>query len=178
MGLGRVWLGRFRVLTVVVGVGLALSLTAGCSSKSKSSGLDDDASLSDDKLGGRGSMGEFESRGKVSSGGRFEDVFFAYDAADLDGAGTQAVRANAELLRAEKGRVEIEGHCDDRGTAEYNLALGARRAKSVRDALVGLGISSSRLSTVSYGEELPLCRDANEACWSRNRRSHLVDLTE
>jgi len=178
MGVGRVWLRRFSFLAVVAVVGLAVGMTSGCSSKKKTAGLDDESALSDDKLGGRGSMGEFAKTGKGSSGGRFEDIFFAYDAAELDSAATQAVRYDAELLKAEKGRIEIEGHCDDRGTAEYNLALGARRAKAVRDALVGLGISSSRLSTVSYGEELPLCREANDSCWSRNRRSHLVDLTE
>jgi len=178
MGLGRVWMRRLSVLSLVVGLGLTLGMTSGCSSKSKSSGLDSEGSLSDDALSGRGSLGEFEATGRVGAGGRFEDVYFAYDAAELDAAATQALRYNAEILRGESGRVEIEGHCDERGTAEYNLALGARRAKTVRDALVALGIGSTRLSTVSYGEELPVCRDADESCWSRNRRAHIVDLTE
>jgi peptidoglycan-associated lipoprotein len=176
MGLGRVWRGKLSVLSVVVGVGLSLALTSGCSSKKSS----EDSTLTDESLGGSGagSLSEFERTGKAGSGGRFEDVYFAYDSADLDGSGTQATRANANLLQREKGRVEIEGHCDDRGTAEYNLALGARRAKAIRDALVSLGISASRLSTVSYGEELPVCRDTSEDCWSRNRRGHIVDLSE
>jgi peptidoglycan-associated lipoprotein len=178
MGLGRVWVRRLSMLGVVVGLGLTLGATSGCSSKSKSSELDADGSLTDDALGGKGSLGDFESTGKVGSGGRFEEIYFSYDSADLDSAGTEAARYNAELLRNESGKVEIEGHCDDRGTAEYNLALGARRAKSIRDALVALGINSSRLSTVSYGEELPVCRDMTESCWGRNRRGHIVDLTE
>jgi peptidoglycan-associated lipoprotein len=178
MGLGRVWMRRLSMLGLVVGMGFALGATSGCSSKSKSSELGSDGSLTDDALGGKGTLGDFEKTGKVGAGGRFEEIYFSYDAADLDSAGTEAVRFDAELLRKETGKVEIEGHCDDRGTAEYNLALGARRAKAVRDALVALGINSSRLSTVSYGEELPVCKDATDSCWGRNRRAHIVDLTE
>jgi peptidoglycan-associated lipoprotein len=173
MGLGRVWLGK---VGVVAGLGLVLAMTSGCPAK-KGAG-DGDGSLTDEGIGGSGSLSEFNKSGTVGAGGRFEEVYFAYDAADLDSAGTQATRANADLLRREQGKIEIEGHCDDRGTAEYNLALGARRAKSIRDALVALGIKASRLSTVSYGEELPICHDASESCWARNRRGHIVDLTE
>lgn len=174
MGLGRVWMRKLSVLSVVGGMGLALAMTSGCSSKKSG----DDAGLSDESLGGSGSLADFNKTGQAGAGGRFEDVPFAYDSADLDSTGTQAARANADLLRNESGKVEIEGHCDDRGTAEYNLALGARRAKAVRDALVALGIKSSRLSTVSYGEELPVCHEATESCWASNRRGHIVDLTE
>jgi peptidoglycan-associated lipoprotein len=165
---------KLSMLGVVVGLGLAVSMTSGCSSKKD----EDTAGLTDENLNGAGSLGQFNKTGQAGSGGRFEDVYFAYDSADLDGAATQATRANADLLRNESGKVEIEGHCDDRGTAEYNLALGARRAKAIRDALVALGIKSTRLSTVSYGEELPLCHEATEACWGRNRRGHIVDLNE
>ena len=84
----------------------------------------------------------------------------------------------AWLQRYPNVTVRIEGNADERGTREYNLALGARRAKAVRDALVALGVSASRLSTVSYGEELPICHEATESCWGRNRRGHIVDLTE
>jgi peptidoglycan-associated lipoprotein len=173
MGLGRVWMGK---VGVVVGLTLALAMTSGCSSKKGGDG--DESGLGEDSLGGSGSLSEFNKSGTVGAGGRFEDVYFAYDSADLDSAGNEATRSNAELLRREQGKVEIEGHCDDRGTAEYNLALGARRAKAIRDALVELGIKGSRLSTVSYGEELPICRDTSESCWARNRRGHIVDLTE
>lgn len=175
MGLGRVWMRKLSVLGVVGGLGLALAMTSGCSSKKSGA---DDGSLTDESLGGSGSLSDFNKTGKSGSGGRFEDVLFSYDSAELDGAGAQATRANADLLRNESGKVEIEGHCDDRGTAEYNLALGARRAKAVRDALVELGIKSSRLSTVSYGEELPACHEQTESCWATNRRGHIVDLTE
>lgn len=177
MALGRVWMRKLSVLGVVVGMGLALGVTSGCSSKKSATG--DEAGLTGDSLGGgTGSMNSFKNKGVGDDGGRFENVYFSYDSSDLDSAGTTATRANADLLRNENGKVEVEGHCDDRGTAEYNLALGARRAKSIRDALVALGIKASRLSTVSYGEELPICHDASEACWGRNRRGHIVDLAE
>lgn len=177
MALGRVWMRKLSVLGVVVGMGLALGMTSGCSSKKSG---EDTAGLTDESLGGGtgNSLDKYGKTGKGSEGGRFEEVYFSYDSSDLDSAGTEATRANADLLRNESGKVEIEGHCDDRGTAEYNLALGARRAKSIRDALVALGIKSSRLSTVSYGEELPVCHDGTEACWGRNRRGHVVDLSE
>lgn len=175
MGLGRVWMRKLSMLGVMGGMGLALALTSGCSSTQSG---EDDAGFSDESLGGSGSLSDFNRTGQAGAGGRFEDVLFSYDSAELDSAGTQAARANADLLRNESGKVEIEGHCDDRGTAEYNLALGARRAKAVRDALVALGVNASRLSTVSYGEELPVCHEPTESCWSSNRRAHLVDLSE
>ncbi len=68
----------------------------------------------------------------------------------------------------------MEGHCDERGTVEYNLALGERRARAAHDYLVSLGVPASRLKTVSYGKEAPLCRDSNEDCWARNRRAHFT----
>lgn len=89
----------------------------------------------------------------------------------------EAVEHNARWFVDHPGvRVEVEGHCDERGTSEYNLGLGARRARVVRDALVQAGVNSENLSTVSYGEELPLCKESIESCWVRNRRAHLVAL--
>ena len=73
-------------------------------------------------------------------------------------------------------RVEIEGHCDDRGTNEYNLALGAKRAQAAREYLTTLGVVAARLSTISYGEEIPVCKEATESCWGQNRRARFVIL--
>ncbi len=88
------------------------------------------------------------------------------------------LRANADWLKANPSvRVEIEGHADERGTNEYNLALGAKRADSVRRYLIDFGIEPGRFSTVSYGEDLPLCREHNESCWARNRRAHFATKT-
>jgi peptidoglycan-associated lipoprotein len=168
---------------MAVGMVVCLGLASGCGGKDGDAELDDDllgagSGVSDDALAGRSSMSQFEETGQVSSTGRFEDVTFGYDSSSLDSEAMAATRRNADILRGDPAAsVEIEGHCDERGTAEYNLALGARRARSIRDALVGYGISSERISTVSYGEELPVCKDSGEACYRRNRRGHMVDLT-
>lgn len=109
--------------------------------------------------------------------GILRDVHFDYDGFELAGEARRVIDANVAWLRENEGaKVELEGHCDDRGTIEYNLALGARRAKAVKDYLLMGGIAPDRLATISYGEELPVCQDQSEACWARNRRVHFVVL--
>ena len=104
-----------------------------------------------------------------------KDVFFEFDRADLSADARSVLRANAEWLKTNPAvRVEIEGHCDERGTSEYNLALGAKRAQAAREYLATLGVASARLSTTSYGEEIPLCKEASESCWKQNRRARFV----
>jgi len=104
-----------------------------------------------------------------------KDVFFDFDRYDLKSDARDTLRANADWLKGNpSARIEIEGHCDSRGTAEYNLALGAKRAQAAKDYLATLGISPERLSTISYGAEIPVCREDDESCWSRNRRARLV----
>ena len=104
-----------------------------------------------------------------------KDVFFDFDRADLSADARAVLRANAEWLKTNPAvRVEIEGHCDERGTSEYNLALGAKRAQAAREYLATLGVASARLSTTSYGEEIPLCKEASESCWKQNRRARFV----
>ncbi|MGH9361777.1 MAG: peptidoglycan-associated lipoprotein Pal [Thermoanaerobaculia bacterium] len=103
------------------------------------------------------------------------DVFYAYDSAGLSPEARQTLAANARFLAAHpQFEIVIEGHCDERGTNEYNLALGERRASSARDYLASLAVERGRLRTISYGEERPVCADSNEACWSQNRRGHFV----
>ena len=110
-------------------------------------------------------------------GGPLQDVFFNYDSFDLSEEARQTLQANADWLQNNaEVKVEIEGHCDERGTSEYNLALGAKRARAAQDYLVTLGVPAERLSVISYGEELPQCTDANESCWQRNRRGHFSVL--
>lgn len=107
--------------------------------------------------------------------GLFADVRFDYDRADLRDGDRAILAKNADLLkRYDFLKVTVEGHCDERGSIEYNLALGERRAKAAYDYLVSLGVPAGRLKTVSYGKELPLCTEANESCWARNRRAHLA----
>src|SRR5258705_85192 len=95
--------------------------------------------------------------------------------ADIRRDARDALTKTAEFLRNNPGvRVTIEGHCDERGSTEYNLALGDRRAGAVKQYLVSLGISADRISTVSFGKEKPFCTQSNEACWQQNRRGHFV----
>ena len=106
-----------------------------------------------------------------------KDVYFDFDRYDLSADARTILRSNAEWLKNNSGaRVEIEGHCDDRGTNEYNLALGAKRAQSAREYLATLGVAGERLSTISYGEEIPVCNEQTEGCWRQNRRARFVIL--
>lgn len=104
-----------------------------------------------------------------------QPVFFNLDSADINSTGQAALESNAAVLKKyPTWTVTIEGHCDERGTAEYNLALGERRAIAARTYLVSLGISADRLRTVSYGKEFPFDPGHDEAAWSKNRRAHFV----
>ncbi|MDE2510761.1 MAG: OmpA family protein [Elusimicrobia bacterium] len=104
-------------------------------------------------------------------------VRFAYDSARLGASAEATLKANAAWLKAHDDvRVEVSGNCDQRGTVAYNLALGQRRAASVRDYYKMLGVDPARVATISYGKERLLCRAADEACWKRNRRAETLQL--
>lgn len=103
------------------------------------------------------------------------DVHFDFDKFEITPAGAATLDSNARWLRAHADRIMlIEGHCDERGTGDYNLVLGERRAKAAMNYLVSRGISSTRLTVVSYGEERPVCTAKEEACWARNRRASFL----
>ena len=113
--------------------------------------------------------------GKGAEEGPLRDVNFDFDRYDLSAEARDILKGHATWLKTNlRVRVEIEGHCDERGTNEYNLALGAKRAESAKRYLIDLGISPGTLSTVSYGEELPLCKEQTETCLAQNRRAHFV----
>jgi peptidoglycan-associated lipoprotein len=100
-----------------------------------------------------------------------EGIYFDYDKSEIKADAKAVLEKKAAWLRANPSyKVKIEGNCDDRGTNEYNLALGDRRAKAAQKYLNALGISMDRMSTISYGEEKPTCKEKNEKCWSKNRR--------
>lgn len=104
-----------------------------------------------------------------------EDIYFPYDSAALTPEAQEILRQKAAWLQDNPtARVTIEGHCDERGTNEYNLALGEARAQSTKNYLIDLGISASRIGTISYGEERPLDPRSSEEAWSKNRRAHFV----
>jgi peptidoglycan-associated lipoprotein len=107
--------------------------------------------------------------------GYIQDAFYNYDEASLSSEAQAALTASANWLKSHPNlNLLIEGHCDERGTEQYNLALGDRRANSARDFLVTLGIEGNRMRTVSYGEERPFAEGHDDAAWAKNRRAHLV----
>ena len=104
-----------------------------------------------------------------------ENIRFAFDSSELSDQARQILNSNVKYLSTNPSvRITVEGHCDERGTDAYNMALGERRAKSVKDFLVGMGIGADRLSTISYGEERPIAPGRNEVSWAKNRRAQLV----
>ncbi len=117
--------------------------------------------------------------GEVFESRLLKDIHFDFDRYDIRPGDAEILKENAALLlRYPKVRIQIEGHCDERGTNEYNLALGERRANSAKRYLVSLGISEDRISTISYGEERPLDPGHNEEAWAKNRRAHFVILSK
>ena len=119
---------------------------------------------------------EPEVTDQVTKDSKLEHVFFGFDQYSIRQNAVPVLERNAEMLNGlYKGDdVLIEGHCDERGTTDYNVELGKRRAQAVKDYLVGLGVKASRIRIVSYGKEKPFCRESEPACWQRNRRAHFV----
>jgi peptidoglycan-associated lipoprotein len=103
-----------------------------------------------------------------------KDIHFDFDKYDIRPNDAKTLDTNAAWLKSNNDLVLIEGHCDERGTNEYNLALGERRAKATMNYLVAQGVQASRITIISYGKERPLCTEHNEACWAQNRRSHFL----
>ncbi|MBN2298337.1 MAG: peptidoglycan-associated lipoprotein Pal [Deltaproteobacteria bacterium] len=133
-------------------------------------------------------MPESEEGVEVAAGATIEeeianfqdrDIYFDFDKFNLSPEARKALAEKASFLNAHPEiKIKIEGHCDERGTREYNLALGERRAKSAQDYLIFLGINPTRTSTITYGEERPVDPEHNEAAWTKNRRAHFVVLVK
>ena len=166
------------VMVVALAVILTAAAVAGCAKKTSppdvtqptpdvtTPGPDDGAGKPPDGDTGQNPSGDEETKG-------LKDAYFAYDDYALSPDARSALAGNAAYLKEVRGlRVVIEGHCDERGTVEYNLALGQRRADAARSYLVDLGIDAGRLSTISYGKERPFAPGHDESAWSRNRRAH------
>lgn len=172
---------RLRMWTWLVAVCLLIPLAGGC--KKKGPGAEDGvggpggvAGMGEEGLSGS-SLSRAQKGLAPEEDGLLKDVHFGYDSHDVEPGESGILDANVEWLRQNgRAKVELEGHCDSRGTIEYNLALGAKRAKSVKDYLITQGVAAERISTISYGKELPLCQEESETCWARNRRVHFVIL--
>jgi peptidoglycan-associated lipoprotein len=148
-------------------------LAVGCSSNKPKNNQDAGA----DAANGANNGLSLELNGDSDSNnaGGLQTVFFAYDSSTLDSSSKNTMNNNAEFLKANASvDIQIEGHADERGGRQYNLALGERRAKAMRDYLVAMGVSSKRISTISYGNERTLAEGHDESAWSKNRRANFV----
>ncbi len=117
--------------------------------------------------------------GEVFETKMLKDIHFDFDKYDIRRGDEEILRENAALLKKyPRVKIQVEGHCDERGTVEYNLALGERRANHTKKYLISLGIASNRVSTISYGKERPLDKGHNEEAWANNRRAHIVVLSK
>lgn len=163
----------------------AMAFLSGCKSGSADGTNPDDinginadggnGALTPGQLGGPGEGVPSSDQWTPIPGISLPAVYFAYDQSNVGTSEYAKVKAAADHLAKNPSHcLIIEGHCDNRGSLEYNRALGERRAISVRDALVGLGVADNRLQTVSYGEEKPAVQGENEASWSKNRRAELI----
>ena len=104
-----------------------------------------------------------------------KDIYFDYDKYDIRAADQGSLQGDAQFLQQHPNiHITVEGHCDERGSTEYNLALGSNRADTVKNALIQAGVAGDRIKTFSYGKEKPFCTDSNESCWQQNRRGHFV----
>ena len=112
---------------------------------------------------------------EFSENANLKDIHFDFDKYNIRPSDAKILDTNAAWLKSNAGNlILIEGHCDERGTNEYNLALGERRAKSTMNYLVAQGVQASRITIISYGKERPVCTERNDACWAKNRRSHFL----
>jgi peptidoglycan-associated lipoprotein len=125
--------------------------------------------------GGGNSLKNFQTGQVGGDQGPLKDIHFGYNDYTIQPQDNDILRANADWLQQNSTtRVQVEGHCDERGSEEYNIALGAKRAQAAKDYLQTLGINADRISTISYGKELPICQEHTEDCWSQNRRDHFA----
>lgn len=169
-------------LHIVLALGLAVSLTGlmGCAAKKKAPEPEKQVTKTPEVKPAPAPRIErtprrTEERVTVPENLRFGTVYFDYDKSNIRSDQRGAIRSNAELLaKYDTVKIQIEGHCDERGSNEYNLALGERRADSTKQFLIEYGISSSRITTVSYGEERPAQTGNNEAAWAKNRRCEFI----
>ncbi len=156
---------------------LAVLLAAACAG-TKGGGTTDPDSRGE--FGSEGRDPGMGDRGKTAGGaanidGSFRNIYFRFDEYSLSASSKTTLRHNAELLKqAPNARLEIQGNCDDRGTEEYNLALGKRRAEAAKQYLADLGVDASQLTTISFGEENPAVRGYSETAWAKNRRDEFV----
>ena len=168
---------KTRIILSLICLILALG---SCSSKGSKKGDDLDGALSESDLNakrdsryGSGSIPAAEGEGL------FRDIRFAYDSYQISDSGQQDIDYNAQVLKEHPNwNIQLEGHTDERGTSDYNMALGEQRARAVQEILTSLGVSSRRITTISYGEDVPLDPGQSESAFAKNRRVHFSAFAE
>ena len=171
-------LSRRWMVAAVLGMA-TLAMLSGCKKKPKGGpgtgmGTNDIGGITGGKITGEGLSGRPDA-GLLETAGQFVPVYFEYDSAQVQTAERAKLEAvSASLKQNSAGGVIVEGHCDERGSREYNLALGERRAMAVRAYLVGLGLDGARIQTKSFGKEKPVALGHDEESWSKNRRAEFV----
>lgn len=168
---------KLRSVLVLTLLAASLTLTSCASKKTKTDGVDGTGADTTQLDNGNNSGVGFELNGDSDSNraGALKTVYFGYNSSAIDGSTRDTLNGNAEFLKTNAAvKVQVEGHCDERGSVQFNLALGERRAKSVRDYLVAQGVASSRISIISLGKEKPVSFGHDEESWSKNRRGNFV----
>ena len=173
--------GKLNKSNLLLASILIVSLgTVGCSKKNEKKSSDDPlASVVNADGAGAGKTLEVNGSSDLNKAGQLQTVFFDLDSADISGSTKDSLTANADYLKTNTSiKVLVEGHCDERGGTQYNLALGEKRARSVRDYLTALGVESKRIETKSMGKESPIDFGHDEAAWSKNRRGAFVIIAK
>jgi len=166
--------------TAALAIALVALMISGCSSKKNASGsgngtMNPVPGMGNENVGGTGSLSQYQKGELGANGGPLSDIHFDYNDYSIRPQDSDILRSNADwLTKHPDTRVQVEGHCDDRGSEEYNIALGAKRAQAAKDYLSTLGVSGERVSTISYGKELPVCTEETDDCWAQNRRDHFA----
>jgi peptidoglycan-associated lipoprotein len=165
-----------KAMTMAIAGVAVMLVVASCSSKKPAPVGGDNPNangIGENTSNGSGSDLDKWEQGTVGRGGPLSDIHFGYNDYTINDQDGSVLKSNASWLQAHpQTKVQVEGYCDERGSEEYNIALGAKRAEAGKDYLATLGISDTRMSTISYGKELPLCTEHDESCWSQNRRDH------
>lgn len=163
----------FQLLLVLLFI---LSLSVGCANQKKKQAATDDQ-ISSVVGDAKDEIASYDLNANSDSGtaGALRTVNFAFNSAAISSTARDILDANADILQTVKFlKIQVEGHCDERGGVQYNLALGERRAKAIKDYLIATGITSNRITTVSFGKERPIAYDHSEEAWGQNRRANFV----
>jgi peptidoglycan-associated lipoprotein len=165
---------KISALCFIALCSFSLAIT-GCGTPKKKTAGDAAVAGTDTNLGADGLALELNGDSDSNKAGALQTVYFDFNSAGLSSSTRSALDNNAKYLKANTSvEVQVEGHADERGGVQYNLALGERRAKAVRDYLVSMGVASKRISTISFGKERPISFGHDETSWSRNRRGNFV----